>query len=112
VRLQVVGDRVVAAMLRQSATDFRANVSAGGHMSPFSPPASFVDLAVRAARAVGADFAGVDLLFGAGEQPMVCEVNSNAHMRNIEQCTGVDVPAAIADHIAHCLEAKHAGNAN
>lgn len=38
VRLQVVGDRVVAAMLRQSATDFRANVSAGGAHVPIQSP--------------------------------------------------------------------------
>lgn len=109
VRLQVVGDRVVASMLRRSASDFRANVSAGGVMEPYDPPMAFCDLAIRAAQAVGADFAGVDLLFGEDDQPLICEINSNAHMRNIEQCTGVDVPAAIADWILRQLDATATG---
>lgn len=106
VRLQVVGTRVVAAMQRFSQTDFRANVSAGASMEAFTPPEAFVDLALRAASALGADFAGVDLLFGDEGTPLVCEVNSNAHMRNIQQCTGVDVPMAIADWILHCCSAN------
>ena len=72
----------------------------------FTPPEAFVDLALRAASALGADFAGVDLLFGDEGTPLVCEVNSNAHMRNIQQCTGVDVPMAIADWILHCCSAN------
>lgn len=95
VRLQVVGDRVVAAMYRHSESDFRANVSAGGAMESFEPPETFRKMAVRASRLLGADFAGVDLLFGENDEPLVCEVNSNAHMRNIHTCTGVDVPREI-----------------
>ena len=106
VRLQVVGSRVVAAMFRHSETDFRANVSAGASMEAFVPPAAFVDLAIRAAQAVGADFAGVDLLFGEQDTPLVCEVNSNAHMRNIQQCTGVDVPLEIARWILDALRER------
>ena len=99
VRLQVVGERVVAAMFRHSETDFRANVSAGGSMDPFDPPESFSRLAVRASQLLGADFAGVDLLFDENDGPLVCEVNSNAHMRNIHTCTGVDVPRQITEWI-------------
>lgn len=103
VRLQVVGDRVVAAMKRTAVGDFRANVSAGAVMEPFTPPPSFCELAIAAARTVGACFAGVDLLFGDRDAPLVCEVNSNAHMRNIQQCTGVDVPRQIVRYVLGVL---------
>jgi gamma-F420-2:alpha-L-glutamate ligase len=99
-RLQVVGSHVVAAMLRHSDTDFRANISSGGIMEPFDPPESFREMAIRATFLLGADFAGVDILFGPDGDPVLCEVNSNAHMRNIYECTGVDVPLHIAKHIA------------
>lgn len=98
VRLQVVGDRVVASMYRYSDTDFRANVTAGGKMRNYTPSKEESSLALRAARAVGADFAGVDLLFGA-EGPLVCEVNSNAHFKNIQTCTGVPVAEEIIQYI-------------
>lgn len=90
VRLQVVGEQVVAAMYRYSDSDFRANVSAGGSMRAYEPDESQCELAVKACRAVGADFAGVDLLFGEDGEMLVCEVNSNAHFKNIETCTGVN----------------------
>lgn len=98
IRLQVVGDRVVASMYRYSDTDFRANVTAGGKMKNYTPLEEESSLALLAARAVGADFAGVDLLFGA-EGPLVCEVNSNAHFKNIQTCTGVPVAEEIIQYI-------------
>lgn len=98
VRLQVVGERVVAAMYRFSEQDFRANITAGGQMRAYHPTEEECALALRAARAAGADFAGVDLLFGP-EGPLVCEVNSNAHFKNLLDCTGTDVAEKIIQYI-------------
>ncbi|WP_018932495.1 ATP-grasp domain-containing protein [Gracilibacillus lacisalsi] len=91
VRLNVVGDQVVAAMLRKSEQDFRANVTAGGKMFRYQPSERERELAVRCSQLVGADFAGVDLLFGENDEPILCEINSNAHFKNIYDCTGVDI---------------------
>lgn len=99
VRLQVIGNKVVAAMLRVNEHDFKANVTNGGKMAPFDPPKTFIDVAVKAAKLVGADFAGVDLLFGENDEPVLCEINSNAHMKNIFKCTGVDVADLIIKYI-------------
>ena len=107
VRLQVVGDQVVAAMLRNSDTDFRANISAGGIMEPFDPPEAFRRMAVKSTFLVGADFAGVDILFGPMGDPILCEINSNAHMRNIYRCSGVDVPLEITKYIAGILGSQN-----
>lgn len=97
-RLQVVGDQVVAAMYCHSETDFRANITAGGYMESYEPSSEEIDLAIRAARAVGASFAGVDLLFGS-DGPLVCEVNSNAHFKNLLSCTGINVAEEILTFI-------------
>ena len=98
IRIQVVGDQVVGAMYRYSETDFRANVTAGGHMCDYEPSEEERRLAIRAARAVGCDFAGVDLLFGE-DGPLVCEVNSNAHFKNLLDCSGVNTAEEIMRYV-------------
>ncbi|WP_102345385.1 ATP-grasp domain-containing protein [Bacillus sp. Marseille-P3661] len=104
IRLNVVGDRVVTAMLRTSDNDFRANVSNGGVMQPYNPTQTEIDLAIKCSQIIGTDFAGIDLLFGEDDQPIVCEVNSNAHIRNIYDCTGVDVAEFMIDYILNDLK--------
>jgi len=103
-RLQVAGDQVVAAMKRTAVGDFRANVTNGGKMAPHTPTESEKKLAIAAVKAIGADFAGVDLLYGNGGSPLVCEVNSNAHIHNLYDCTGINA----ADYIVQDLLKKTA----
>lgn len=99
-RLQVVGKKVIASMYRYSENgDFRANLSIGGSMRPYEPNSRQKELALHCCEAIGLDFAGVDLLFGEGEEPIVCEVNSNAHFKNIYDCTGVNAAEVIMEHI-------------
>ncbi|WP_198520815.1 ATP-grasp domain-containing protein [Alteribacter populi] len=102
IRLNVVGDQVITAMKRTSAVDFRANVTAGGSTTPYKPTLEEEELAIRTAKAIGADFAGVDLLLGQ-DGPLLCEINSNPHIRSIYECTGVDVAPAMVEHIKNRL---------
>jgi len=100
IRLQVVGGKVIACMYRYSENgDFRANLSIGGKMKSYSPTKEQCELALRSCDILGLDFAGVDLLFDEKDTPIVCEVNSNAHFRNIFDCTGVNAADAIMEHI-------------
>lgn len=99
VRLNVVGGQVVATMLRQSTTDFRANITSGGQATSYKPPQSFYDLALKVCEVLDIDFAGVDLLFGPDGEPILCEVNSNAHILGIKACTGINVAEFILAHI-------------
>ncbi len=99
-RLQVVGGRVIASMQRFARNnDFRANLTNGGAMEPYQPTQEQCSLAIRCCEAIGLDFAGVDLLFGEEDAPIVCEVNSNAHFKNIYDCTGVNAAEAIMEYI-------------
>lgn len=101
VRVNVVGGRVVACMLRESSADFRSNHSLGGAVAPFDPTPDQVEVALAAAAAVGLDFGGVDLLFGEQGAPLVCEVNSNPQFKSTLDATGIDLAGPI---IAHILE--------
>lgn len=99
-RLQVVGGRVIASMYRYTENgDFRANLTIGGKMLPYQPTREQCELAVECCKIIGLDFAGVDLLFGEDDKPIVCEVNSNAHFKNIYDCTGVNAAEEIMDYI-------------
>ncbi len=98
-RLEVIGGEVVASVSRKGRDgDFRANTTIGGVMSIHQPSEDEEELALKASEAVGADFCGVDILYMDGE-PVVCEVNSNAHMKNLRNCTGIDVSDMILEHI-------------
>ncbi|WP_262173476.1 RimK family alpha-L-glutamate ligase [Saccharococcus sp. Marseille-Q5394] len=99
IRVNIVGGEVVAAMYRYSETDFRANITNGGVASVIELTSDQKQLAIQAAEAVGAEFAGVDLLFGENEAPLVCEVNAAAHIRNIYNVTGINVADRMISYI-------------
>jgi len=98
-RLHVVGNKVVAAMKRYNPNDFRANITSGGSMEAYTANEEEALIAIKAVKAIGADFAGVDLLFGSDDEPIICEVNSNAHIRNMYDATGIDASDFILDHV-------------
>ena len=99
IRVNVVGGRAVCAMRRVGREgDFRSNIAHGGSGEPYALSCEEAELAVAAARAVGADFAGVDLLFGENG-PLVCEVNSNPHFTGTFKTTGVNLAIPILEHI-------------
>lgn len=104
IRVNIVGGEIVAAMYRHSETDFRANITNGGTASPVELTEAQSKMAIEAAAAVGAVFAGVDLLFDEQEQPLVCEVNAAAHIRNILNITGINVADAMIEFILEDLK--------
>lgn len=99
IRIQVVGNKIVTAMKRTNGNDFRANITNGGIMQPYEPTKRQQDMALEVCRTIGLDFAGVDIMFGKDDEPILCEVNSNAHFKNIFDCTGVNVADYIIDYI-------------
>lgn len=98
-RAYVVGNRVVAAMERRNDNDFRANITSGGTSHPYKITKEQEEMAITAAKALNLDFAGVDLLFLENDEPILCEVNSNAQFIGLHQATGIDITDAIIKHI-------------
>jgi ribosomal protein S6--L-glutamate ligase len=99
IRALVVGGKVVAAMRRQAlAGEFRSNLHRGGKAKKIRLPLDYRRTAVAAARVLGLTVAGVDMLESA-DGPMVMEVNSSPGLEGIQKTTGVDVAAAIIEHI-------------
>lgn len=102
VRAFVVGERVIGAIER-SAPGWRTNVARGGSARAFDLPAEWCAMALRAARAVGAEYAGVDLLPADDGTVYVLEVNGIPGWRGLQQATSIDVAAVIVDHLLGIL---------
>ena len=98
VRIHMVGDRVSACMERRNDRDFRANITGGGSMYDHRAGDEEIALCRRVMEILQLDFAGIDILF-SDRGPMLCEVNSNAHFKNIYDHTGINVAEDIMSYI-------------
>ena len=107
VRAFVVGGRVVAAIERRAAPhEWRSNVSRGGLATALDLPGPWASLACRAATAVGAEYAGVDLMPAADDTVFVLEVNGIPGWEGLQRATGVDVAGALIDHLTSRVTAR------
>ena len=99
IRALVVGGKVIAAMRRQGAPgDFRSNLHRGGSAEMIKLTPSERSTAVRAAKALGLNVAGVDMV-QSEEGPMVLEVNSSPGLEGIEKTSSIDIADQIVDNI-------------
>ncbi|MEQ1695560.1 MAG: RimK family alpha-L-glutamate ligase [Hyphomicrobiaceae bacterium] len=99
-RVFVSGGQVISAMSRRSKT-WITNVAQGALPTPHEPDAAMAELALAAARALGADYAGVDLIRQGDGGLLVLEVNSNPAWRGLQSVTQLDIAERlVADFLA------------
>ena len=99
IRALVVGDKVVACMRRKArGREFRSNYHLNGTVEKVDISEEYADVACRAARVLGLNVAGVDLLEG-NDGPLVLEVNSSPGLEGIEKASGANVAGAIIDYV-------------
>jgi ribosomal protein S6--L-glutamate ligase len=99
IRCLVVGDKVVASMMRKGKEgEFRSNLHRGGTAKLIKITPEERRTAARAAQIMGLNVAGVDLLRSA-RGPVVMEVNSSPGLEGIEKATGKDVASLIIEFI-------------
>lgn len=99
IRAFVIGDHVVAAMERTGASgEFRANIHRGGTAQAIQLSDAEQKTAVQAAKAIGLDVAGVDLI-RSQQGIMVLEVNASPGLEMIEQVTKVDIAGMMIEYL-------------
>jgi ribosomal protein S6--L-glutamate ligase len=99
IRAFVVGNKVVASMMRKAKNgDFRSNLHRGGTATSIKLSPEERKTATRAAEAMGLNVAGVDIL-RSKHGPLVIEVNSSPGLEGIEKSTEKDVATAIIEYI-------------
>jgi RimK family alpha-L-glutamate ligase len=106
-RLLVWQGHVIAAMMRH-APHWITNVKRGGRPVAAVPDHAMHELALRAAAAVGADLAGVDILYDAADQPTVLEVNSMPAWSGLQTVSNVNIASVIASGLVASLAPRAA----
>jgi ribosomal protein S6--L-glutamate ligase len=105
-RAFVVGDKVVAGMLRTAAEgEFRSNIHRGGEGTLVKLPVSYRRAAIRAAQVMGLEVAGVDLMESKAG-PVVIEVNSSPGFEGIERATGLNIAGQIIAHMVRLAKRR------
>src|SRR5574344_1144266 len=98
-RLQMVSDKCVCAMLRSNENDFRANITNGGKMSEYKPTDEDLSLARNVMKCLKLDFAGIDIMHDKSGRAVFLEANSNAHLKNIYDLTGINAAKKMIEYI-------------
>jgi ribosomal protein S6--L-glutamate ligase len=108
-RALVIGDRVVAAMRRQARTgEFRSNIHRGGKARAALLPREYAEAAVKAARVIGLEVAGVDML-ESRNGPKIMEVNSSPGFEALERATRKDIARLYVEHAVELARTRQAG---
>ncbi|MFP3216242.1 MAG: lysine biosynthesis protein LysX [Vulcanisaeta sp.] len=101
IRVTVVGDRAVAAIYRYAVNeDWRTNTARGGRAEAVRVDPELEDVSVRATKAIGAYYAGVDVVESDGGYK-VLEVNTVPEFKNVQRVTGVNVARHIAELVLY-----------
>jgi ribosomal protein S6--L-glutamate ligase len=99
IRCIVLGDKVLAAMKREGEKgEFRSNIHRGGTAATIKITPEERSTAMRAARVLGLNMAGVDML-RSNHGPVVMEVNSSPGLEGIEKATGIDIAGKVIDFL-------------
>jgi len=99
IRCLVIGGKVVASMRRKGKEgDFRSNLHRGGSAEAIKISPAERQTAVSAAKIMGLNVCGVDLL-RSNHGPVVMEVNSSPGLEGVEKATGIDVASKIINFI-------------
>lgn len=98
-RIIVIGGKVVAYMKRENKNSYLSNLATGGTASKVTLPKVFLNTAEKAAKIMGLDYCGVDILEGPNGEPILAEVNSNAFYEGIEKTTGINVAGCYVDYL-------------
>jgi len=98
IRVFVTGGQVVGAMKRKAAPhEWRSNIHIGGYGVPHRLSEMETETALRAAKAVGVEIAGVDMI-SVSNEPYVIEVNASPGFRGLLHATGINAAEKIAEY--------------
>lgn len=98
IRVVIVGNEIVGAMLRYNHMDFRANITLGASAEQITLSKEQEELALKVHRRMELDFSGVDILLGK-DGPVFCEINSNVNFLSYEKLSGISVSERILTYI-------------
>ncbi len=99
IRAFVVGDEVIASMVRENPGSWKTNVAVGARPKPLKLSEELKDLALRSTEILGCEVAGVDILLSKDGRAYVLEVNSQPGWRGLQSVTKVDIADKIVEYL-------------
>ncbi len=98
-RVLVVDEKVIGIIERNGSDDFRSNYGAKTYSKNIKNPTIYIDFAQKIANLLHIEYAGIDLLYGDNNEPVLCEINSNAFFEEFEKTTSINVAKMVGEMI-------------
>ena len=99
IRVLIIDGKVFGSFIRKNKYDFRSNYGEEASSKVLENPAKYEGFAQEIANKLHIEYAGIDLLVYEDDNPILCEINSNAFFEEFEKVTGLNVAAAFAEMI-------------
>jgi gamma-F420-2:alpha-L-glutamate ligase len=108
-RIIVIDGKVIACMERVNKDDFRSNIALGGKGYDVTSTLddSFKEVALKATKALGLLYAGIDVGISDDDKPMFIEANGNAFFTEIEEVTHINIASILVDAILNKIKMKN-----
>ena len=106
-RVIVIDQKVVGGFIRTNPSDFRSNFGPSATSKKATNCSKFFDFAEKIAKTFKIEYAGIDLLFGYNNEPILCEINSNAFFEEFEKITKINVAKKYAAFIVKQIKLEH-----
>jgi len=103
IRAFVIGDEVVGAMRRVNPASWRKNIATGGKPSAVKLSREDEDLAVKSAKIVGCEVAGVDLIKRSDGRSLVIEINGSPSWKGLQKVTKINIADQIVKYALSTL---------
>ena len=98
-RVIVINEKVVGGFVRYNVGDFRSNYGDKASSKKAENCDNYFKFAQEIAEKLHIEYAGIDLLFGYNDEPILCEINSNAFFEEFERITGINVAKKFAEMV-------------
>ena len=107
-RVLVIDKKVVGGFIRcNTGGDFRSNFGTGASSKKAENCDKYFEFAQNIADKLEIEYAGIDLLFGYNDEPILCEINSNAFFEEFEKVTGINVAEKFAQMVINTVKKEH-----
>ncbi|MCR4879853.1 MAG: RimK family alpha-L-glutamate ligase [Bacilli bacterium] len=99
IRVLIIDHKIVGAFERYNPSDFRSNFGDTASSREIKNDEKIFNFAMNIVQKLDISYAGIDLLYDEGNEPILCEINSNAFFEEFEKITGIDVAKLYVDMV-------------
>ncbi len=104
IRVLIIDGKVFGSFVRKNSLDFRSNFGDNASSRVLENPAKYEAFAQKIADKLQIEYAGIDLLVYEDDEPILCEINSNAFFEEFEKVTGLNVAEAVRDMVVRKVQ--------